>query len=77
MNFDPYAYTSGPWLRHDKLQQASRYIEFNFEARCRKILELAPGASAITNCHKLDGGFNRVFILELDNSERIVARNGW
>jgi len=26
---DPYVYTSGRWLRHDKLQRAWRYIKFN------------------------------------------------
>ncbi|KAB8069206.1 kinase-like domain-containing protein [Aspergillus leporis] len=64
----------GRWLRRDKVERASRYISFNFEALCRKILELSPEASTITSCQKLEGGFNRVFIFELNNSKRIVAR---
>lgn len=32
---NPYVYTSGRWLRHDNLQRASRYIDFNFDALCR------------------------------------------
>lgn len=51
-----------------------RYIAFNFDALCGKILKLCPGAGSIANCEKIEGGFNRVFIFTLDNSKRIVAR---
>ncbi|XMA20542.1 hypothetical protein WAI453_013333 [Rhynchosporium graminicola] len=30
--FDPHAYTSGRWLRRDKLERDARYIIFDFEA---------------------------------------------
>ncbi|KAL1979646.1 hypothetical protein VTN96DRAFT_5408 [Rasamsonia emersonii] len=33
--FDPYTYTSGHWLRHDKLERDLRYIKFDFDALCR------------------------------------------
>ncbi|KAL2855722.1 kinase-like domain-containing protein [Aspergillus pseudodeflectus] len=71
---DPYAYTSGRFLRRDKLEVAARYIQFNYPALCRKVLEVSPGASAIVDCAKIDGGFNRVFIFSLDNGEKLVAR---
>jgi hypothetical protein len=51
-----------------------RYIEFDFDALCVRILALCPGAGSISDCEKIEGGFNRVFIFTLDNSQRIVAR---
>ncbi|KAI2865055.1 hypothetical protein CBS12448_2343 [Aspergillus niger] len=74
MGFDPYNYTSGHWLRDDKEERASRYIKFDFDALCRKILDLSPKASSIIDCQKIEGGFNRVFVFELDNDTRLVAK---
>lgn len=74
LDLDPYNYTSGRWLRNDEEERASRYIQFDFDALRRKVLNLSPGASTITKCQKLEGGFNRVFIFELDNDKRVVAR---
>ncbi|KAJ8130483.1 hypothetical protein O1611_g3144 [Lasiodiplodia mahajangana] len=74
LTIDPHAYTSGRWLRHDKARRDARYIKFNFEALCQKVIDLCPGAEAITTFEKLEGGFNRVFIFTLDNAKKIVAR---
>ncbi|KAH7348627.1 kinase-like domain-containing protein [Rhexocercosporidium sp. MPI-PUGE-AT-0058] len=71
---DPHAYTSGGWLRHDRLERDSRYITFNFDALCRRVVELCPGAASITTYDKKEGGFNRVFIFTTDNAKRVVAR---
>ncbi|CEL10124.1 hypothetical protein ASPCAL13249 [Aspergillus calidoustus] len=71
---DPYGYTSGIFLRRDNLEVAARYTQFNYPALCRKVLEASPGASAIVDSTKIDGGSNRVFILTLDNGEKLVAR---
>ncbi|KAL4762774.1 uncharacterized protein BDW70DRAFT_166582 [Aspergillus foveolatus] len=70
----PRKYTSGRWLRRDELEIESRYIQFNFDALCRKIIELCPGASTIRACRKIERGFNRVLIFTLDNAKEIVAR---
>ncbi|USP78067.1 hypothetical protein yc1106_05341 [Curvularia clavata] len=70
---DPYRYTSGRWLRDDALEQESRLIHFDFDALCRRVLALCPGASSITSYEKKEGGFNRVFIFHTDNAKRIVA----
>ncbi|OJJ67208.1 hypothetical protein ASPBRDRAFT_34509 [Aspergillus brasiliensis CBS 101740] len=72
--FDPHNYTSGRWLRDDKKERASRYIEFDFDALCRRILDLSPKASSIIDCQKLEGGFNRVFVFELNDDTRLVAK---
>jgi hypothetical protein len=31
------------------------------------------GAREVVACEKVEGGFNRVFIIELDNGEKVVA----
>lgn len=74
IDLDPHAYTSGRWLRRDKLERDARYIEFDFGALCRRVIELCPGAVSIATCEKKEGGFNRVFIFTTDNAQRIMAR---
>ncbi|KAL2838693.1 kinase-like domain-containing protein [Aspergillus pseudodeflectus] len=70
----PYTYTSGRWLRRNKLETESRSIQFSFVALCQKVIELCPEASELKACRKIEGGFNRVFIFTLDNEKNIVAR---
>jgi hypothetical protein len=67
-------YTSGRWLRSDKLERDSRYISFDFDLLCKRVIDLCPGAVSIANYDKKEGGFNRVFIFTTDNAKRIVAR---
>jgi hypothetical protein len=71
---DPHTYTSGRWLHHDKLERDSRFISFDFDILCRRILELCPGALSIVTCDIKEGGFNRVFIFTTDNAKRVVAK---
>jgi hypothetical protein len=71
---DPHTYTSGRWLRRDKLEHNSRYIMFDFDALCRRDVELCPGAVSIVTYDKKEGGFNRVFIFTTDNAKLVVAR---
>ncbi len=44
---DPHTYTSGRWLRRDKLERESRYIKFDFDALRERVIELCPGAVGI------------------------------
>lgn len=78
---DPYLYTSGRWLNRDRLQRDARVVNFNFPALCEKVIALCPGAIEIQSFEKKEGGFNRVFIFQMDNGKRIVARipfsNSW
>jgi len=62
LTVDPHVYTSGRWPRNDKLQRASRYIELDFDALFRRVVELCPGANSIADYEKKKGGFNRVFV---------------
>ena len=73
-DLDPYAYTSGRWLRNDKLERDARFIKFNFDALCKRVVELCPGAGSIESCEKKEGGFNRVFVFTCDNARRVVAK---
>jgi hypothetical protein len=70
----PKLYTSGRWLHRDEEQHASRYINFDFQALCEKVLILHPEASHIVSYEKKEGGYNKVFIFLLNNGKRIVAR---
>lgn len=74
LDLDPHTYTSGRWLRHNNLEIDARYITFDFDALCRRVIELRPGASSIVKCDKKEGGFNRVFIFTTDTAEMVVAR---
>ncbi|KAF1965126.1 hypothetical protein BU23DRAFT_585168 [Bimuria novae-zelandiae CBS 107.79] len=61
---DPYNYTSGRWLRQDVLQWDARIVQFDFDALCRRVVALCPGARSITS----------VFIFYTDDGKRVVAR---
>ncbi len=71
---DPHTYTNGRWLRRDKLERDTRYINFEFNQLRKRVIELCLGAVSIANCEKIEGGFNRVFIFTCDNGKRVVAR---
>lgn len=71
---NPYKYTSGRWLRRDKLERDSRSLSFNFDVLRQRVIELCPGASSIARYEKKEGGYNRVFVFTCDNGRRVVAR---
>ena len=73
-DFDPYNYTKGRWLRNDAIERKARFIQFDFDALCRKIVALCPGAHSVTSCEKIEGGSNRVFIFQTDDGNRLVAK---
>lgn len=72
---NPYVYTSGRWLRLDDAHQKSRHIDFDFPALLQKAVDASPGATGVLDYEeKLEGGYNRAFVLRLDNGARVVAR---
>lgn len=71
---DPYKYTSGRWLDKEPSRVTSRHIQFNFSALLEVALKTVPGAKSILSYEKLEGGFNRAFILKLDNGSKVVAK---
>ena len=71
---DPYIYTTGRWLNRDKLQHEACYRKFDFPALCKKAVNTCSGTTKVIRYEKKEGGFNRSFILYLDNGERVIAR---
>ncbi|KAF2754306.1 hypothetical protein EJ05DRAFT_443943, partial [Pseudovirgaria hyperparasitica] len=71
---DPYLYTSGRWLNNDKLHREARCVRFDFAALCAKAVNVCPGATKVVQYEKREGGFNRAFLMTLDNGARVVAR---
>jgi aminoglycoside phosphotransferase (APT) family kinase protein len=56
------------------MEREARYINFDFDALCNKIISFCPGAHSIISYSKIEGGYNHVFIFRTDNAQRIVAR---
>ncbi|KAK2750985.1 hypothetical protein FQN57_000060 [Myotisia sp. PD_48] len=71
---DPHHHTSGRWLHQDQHQLKARDINFNFQALCERVIKLSSSASKVTHCEKIEGGFNRSFLVTLDNGSKLVAR---
>jgi len=71
---DPYTYTTGRWLNRDRLERESRYIQFDFAALCKRTVELCPTARRVVRYEKKEGGFNRAFVMIMDDETKIVAK---
>lgn len=72
--FDPFVYTQGHWLDRDQTQREARVLKFDFDALVDTAIKCSPGASRVVQCEKKEGGFNRVFMVRLDNDTTVVAR---
>jgi hypothetical protein len=72
--FDPYTYTHGTWLHRNNERQAARKLQFNFDALLCLAIDRSPGATRVLSCDKKEGGFNRVFVIWLDNGKSVIAR---
>lgn len=70
---DPHSYTSEKWLRNDATQRQKRYIDFDFQLLCDRVVSLSPGATAVRSWQKKERGFNRIFIMNLDSGFKLVA----
>ncbi|EHK96215.1 putative Altered inheritance of mitochondria protein 9, mitochondrial [Glarea lozoyensis 74030] len=71
---DPLVFTSGHWLHRDAQQRDARTLDFDFNALCKKVVELCPGSRQVETFEKAESGFNRVFLFLMDNGTGIVAR---
>jgi hypothetical protein len=47
---------------------------FDFSALCQRAVSACPGATKVVKYEKREGGFNRVFLLKMDNGLCVVAR---
>jgi hypothetical protein len=71
---NPFTYTSGRWLYMEEERLKSRMIDFNFSGLLKAVIDACPTAQTVTKYEKIEGGFNRAFIVYLDNGSRVVAR---
>ncbi|THV72328.1 hypothetical protein D6D27_09613 [Aureobasidium pullulans] len=74
MNLNPHENTSGRWLHRNKEQTEARYIQFDYDALCRKAVEQCPGSQSVAECKKIEGGSNRVFLFTMDDEQTLIAR---
>jgi hypothetical protein len=49
---DSYVYTTGRWLKYDKLQRDARYVKFDFEALCTRAVNVCKGATRVVRYEK-------------------------
>lgn len=49
-------------------------MSFDLQELFNQAVISCPGASHVTDAEKLEGGFNRVLILTMDNGIKVVAR---
>jgi hypothetical protein len=49
---DPYLYTTGRWLNHDKLHREARHVRFDFAALCAKAVNVSAGATKVVQYEK-------------------------
>ena len=70
----PHTYHSGRWLVRDAERQEARNIRFDFDALVDKAIGCAAGAKRVQQCVKIEGSFNRAFVLKLDTGASVVAR---
>lgn len=73
-SLDPFTYTTGRWLHYDEEQRKARFLQFDFSMLCQQAINACHGASRVLRYEKREGGFNRVFILHMDNGRRVVAK---
>ncbi|THX69793.1 hypothetical protein D6D08_05922 [Aureobasidium pullulans] len=71
---DPHSYTQGHWLDQDSERKEARQIHFDFDALLDIVIKSSEGAHRVVSCEKTEGGFNRAFIILLDNGAKAVAR---
>ena len=69
-----FSYTSGRYLYNEELRLVERYVEFDIEA-LEKTVERCVGRGTVANFNKLaEGGFNRVFLLTMDDGFEVIAK---
>ncbi|KAM5464266.1 hypothetical protein MauCBS54593_007085 [Microsporum audouinii] len=71
---DLFAYTSGRYLYNEEIRLAERYIEFDVDA-LKRIAAKAVDRNSATSIRKLaEGGFNRVFLLTMNDGFEVIVK---
>ncbi|KAL4794314.1 kinase-like domain-containing protein [Aspergillus venezuelensis] len=71
---DLFSYTSGRYVYNEGLRLSERRVEFNVQA-LKAIAARSVGRNHVSRIEKLaEGGFNRVFLLIMDDGFEVVAK---
>ncbi|KAH8730345.1 amidase signature domain-containing protein [Phaeosphaeriaceae sp. PMI808] len=76
VNISSFSYTSGRYLFNESLRLKERHVEFNIEA-LQRAAEASVGNKhgKVISMKKLaEGGFNRVFVLQLQDGFELIAK---
>lgn len=69
-----FTYTSGRYLYNENLRFAERHVKFNVDA-LKTAAARCVDRQSVTRIRKLaEGGFNRVFILTMDDGFEVIAK---
>lgn len=61
-------------MDRNEQRQTARRLDFNSSALLDVAVSCSHGAREVVACEKREGGFNRAFIVELDNGIKVVAK---
>nr|POE77970.1 altered inheritance of mitochondria protein 9, mitochondrial [Quercus suber] len=62
------------WLDRDTERRNARELHFDFDTLLSIAVKTSKDARRVVACAKKEGGFNRVFAIELDDGTNVVAR---
>ncbi|XBQ86219.1 hypothetical protein V6000_001941 [Aspergillus fumigatus] len=71
---DLFRYTSGRWLINEEHQLKQRYVKFNIANLCSEAAALFGPETKCVHIVKLEGNFNKAFLLTMDNGNEVVAK---
>jgi hypothetical protein len=69
-----FRYTSGRWLIDERHQLEQRFVKFDVDRLCREATSLFRDATKCVRIVKLEGNFNKAFLLTLDDGNEVVAK---
>ncbi|CAG8331179.1 unnamed protein product [Penicillium nalgiovense] len=71
---DLFRYTSGRWLINEEHQLKQRYVKFDINNLCSQAASLFGPETKCVQIVKLEGNFNKAFILTMDDGNEIIAK---
>ncbi|RAL05584.1 phosphotransferase family protein [Aspergillus ibericus CBS 121593] len=69
-----FRYTSGRWLINEEHQLEQRFVKFDMESLCRQAVSLFSKATKCVCIVKLEGNFNKAFLLTMDDGNEVIAK---
>ncbi|PLN83759.1 phosphotransferase family protein [Aspergillus taichungensis] len=69
-----FRYTSGRWLINEKHQLEQRFVKFDIDSLCSQAVSLFSSATKCVCIVKLEGNFNKAFLLTMDDGNEVIAK---